>query len=340
MGSIGNAFKTGWNNGNLQKGIAATGMAAFGVGMTGAMIHDMKHSSGSIFGGCGCNSFGMGGMNMFGMNNLFGYSPFGMGGMNMFGMNNMFGGGMDMFGGMSMLNGMGNPYNTQMGNMMAFQWGQQMAANYQSQGMLGTGFYQQQQLQELDPLEYSNETATEDLSSVSTEKGEAFDTNTNALFDENGRVNSDADDVEIASGVTNGRKGDKETYKTGVSAVAQSYVKNIGGNDGYIDEAEFIEHEMETLRAQYPNADETQLETIARNAFRQMDLNGSGEIDWKEMASSMATYDAAGGNSRALDGKITGSEYSTAVNSIIQGTFGRKNWDNYRTLFGSKPKSE
>ncbi len=101
--SIGNAFKTGWQNGNIQKGMSYTGLAAFGVGMTGSMIHDIKHSK-SIFGGympmCGYNSFGCG--NIFGGNSLM-YG-------NMFNTNYM--GGMNCY--------------PQVDNTSAFMWGQQL----------------------------------------------------------------------------------------------------------------------------------------------------------------------------------------------------------------------
>ncbi len=328
MGSIGNAFKTGWNNGNIQKGMAITGMTAFGVGMTGAMIHDMKRS-GSIFGGgCGCNSFGFGGgMNMFGCNpmsmggiNMFGNSPF-----NMMGNMNIFGGGMDMFGGMGMMNSM-----NRMGNSLAYQWGQQLAMEQQ---MMGSSMYPglnnfNYQTKELDPLSYSNEDAGEVSSSVTTEKGEEFDEGTTALGNDN-----NADDVTIAEDVTNGRTSDKEKYKTNLSELAQSHAKQIGGDDGKIDLDEYIAHEIDNFRNQFPNATDEQLETMIKNAFIQMDLNGDGNIDWKEMTSTIATFDAAGSGYGKLDGKISKTDYSQAQKILVNGTFGKANWSNYQTLF-------
>lgn len=341
MGSIGNAFKTGWNNGNIQKGMAATGMAAFTVGLTGNMIHDMKHG-GSIFGsGCGCNSFGFGG-NMFGCSpfsmggmDMFGSSPFSMmGSMNMFGTGNMFSGGMDMFGGMGMLNGMGNMYGmggmSNMGSMMAYQWGQQLAMQQQMQmGAMYPGMNNfNYQPKELEALSYSNADAGDIDSSVTTEKGKAFDEGTSALG-----TDSNADDVTIAADVTNGRTSDKEKYRTGLSTIAQSYAKEIGGDDGKIDLTEYVAHEIDSLREQFPNASDEQLETIIKNAFVQMDLNGDGNIDWKEMASTMATYDSAGSGSGKLDGKISKTDYSTAQRALVGGIFGKANWDNYKLLF-------
>lgn len=337
MGSIGNAFKTGWNNGNIQKGMAATGMAAFTTGMTASMIHDMKHS-GSIFGGgCGCNSFGFGGgMNMFGCN------PF-MGSMNM---GNMYSG-MDMFGGMGMLNsmggnmfGMGNMYgyNNQIGNMMAFQWGQQLVQQAQMGGMYPgmnnfNNFNYQQK--ELDPLSYGNQDAGEVSADVTTEKGKAFDEGTTALGKE-----SNADDVTIVENVTDGRKGDKAAYKTDLTGLAQSYAKEIGGDDGKIDFDDYYAHEFDGLKEQFPNYSDEQIGAMIKRAFIQMDLNGDGDIDWKEMASSIATYDAGGSGSGKLDGKISKADYSQSQSILVKGTFGEANWKNYKALFGNPEKPE
>lgn len=366
MGSIGNAFKTGWNNGNIQKGMAATGMAAFTVGLTGNMIHDMKHG-GSIFGsGCGCNSFGFGGgMNMFGCNsmNMFGSDPFNMmGGMNMFGMNNMFGGGMDMFGGMGMLNGMGGMfgmnnmygYNNQMGNMMAFQWGQQLAMQQQMQmgamypGALGlnnglfgnTGEVTDEMLDSIVPRhEYNDE---EGVISDTT-KGQAFDEGTDDL-----KNKSDAEAVVLSDKTLSENKTE---YINGLSTTAKSYISSLDSDeDGHISEEEFIEHEVEKARAELEEKgqemteqQETNLRNSLRIVFAQMDMNRSGYIDWKEMTSTMATYDAGGsalGTSRG-DGKITASEYKSAQTQLTSanGAFGKTNWSNYKRLFGN-PESE
>lgn len=312
MGSIGNAFKTGWNNGNIQKGISATGMAAFTVGMTGSMIHDMKHS-GSIF-GCGCNSFGFGGgMNMFGCN------PMMMGGINMYS-------GMNMFGGMSMLNNMGtNPYNTQMGNMMAYQWGYNLALQQRAQNPQLYPQYSAYPQQELDPLDYEHGEAPGIPSGVTTEQGEAFDEAING----NGTVN-------IVEDITNGRTGDKQTYINKLSTLAQSHTKSIdeyGNNDGKVDFDEYFEKEKEGLQAAFPNSSEEQLKAFAERVFLQMDLNGDGNIDWQEMASSIATYDAGGSGTGGLDGKISTTDKSKAQRSLSSGTFGAANWAIYKTLF-------
>ena len=63
--SIGNAFKTGYNNGNLAKGMAIGGQALFTAGMTSAMMRDMSRE-GSVFGsGCCHHSHGYSGFGAY-----------------------------------------------------------------------------------------------------------------------------------------------------------------------------------------------------------------------------------------------------------------------------------
>lgn len=55
MSNIGAAFSRGLKNGNLQKGIGAVSALSLGAGMTGMMIHEMKHGNNRYYGGC-CNN--------------------------------------------------------------------------------------------------------------------------------------------------------------------------------------------------------------------------------------------------------------------------------------------
>lgn len=334
MGSIGGAFKTGWNNGNIQKGMAITGMTAFGVGLTGNMIKDIKHG-GSIF-GCGCNSFG---------GNMFGCSPFGMGSMNLFGMGNMY-------GGMGMLNGMGGMNN--MGNMMAFQWGQQLAMQQQMQmgtmysGTLGLNnnlFNTTEVTDEmLDNIAPGHDFEDEGgIVVTDTVKGQEFDNGTDALKNE-----SDAEAVVLSETKLS---ENRTSYINELSATAKSYISHMDTDEnGYVSEDEFIEHEVEKTRTELEEngqemneMQETNLRNSLRIVFAQMDLNRSGKVDWKEMTSTMATYDAGGKalGTKGGDGKITASEYKSAQAKLssANGSFGKTNWQNYKRLFGN-PESE
>lgn len=327
MNSIGNAFKTGWNNGNIQKGVTITGLTAFSVGMTGSMIHDLKHCRSIFGGGCGCNSFGFGGgMNTYGYNpmNMFGFNP-----MNTFSVGNSYSN-MNLFSGMNMLNTLGtNSYNTQLGNMMAYQWGIDLVKQQQAEmSTLYQGLNFNSKTKELEKLSYSNTDAGEVSADVTITKGKAFDEGTTAL----GTV-SDAKTVIIANNVTNGRTSDKVNYKTELCEIAKSYAKYIGGDDGKINLDEYVKYEINILSAQLPNATKEQLEMMIKRAFIQMDLNGDDSIDWREMASTIATYDAAGKGTGKLDGKISQTDYTQAHKTLVNGTFGEENWKNYITLF-------
>lgn len=306
MNNIGQAFKKGIQNGNIAKGLSAVGMTAFGVGMTGAMIHDLNHNKGcggSIFGGyfgnnCGCSP--MSGMNMFGGMNLYGnmYNSYGF-----------------------------NPYNTQMGNDMAFEWGRQLAKEYQAQQAQTQTQFQQPQISK-----HNNEQAEAVSTDTNKALGEAFDEGTNKLADD------DADPVNLLDNVQNGRGDDKTTYLKGISNTAKSYIAHIDADgDGYISESEFIKHELASAKGEkeLSSAEETKLKASMKHAFAQMNLNQDEDgIDWKEMAASITTYDAGGTGDGKLDGKITAKNYSDAQNSITNGSFGQASWTNYKALFG------
>lgn len=333
--SVGNAFKTGWNNGNIQKGMAITGMTAFGVGLTGAIIHDMKRSNGSIFGGCGCNSFGFGG-NM----NMYGFSPYNMGiptmGFNMFGMNSMPN--MGMYSSMGMLNNMSsmgcNPYNTQMGNMMAYQWGQQLAMEMQLNTQPGTAFNglytTPQQAVELPELNYDDEAVT----GADKTSGQKLNDSLDALTNDKGQAIAGKNlKIEGFDSRTDGRG----TYKTAISELAKSYLANIDtDNDGLVSEEEFVQFELSKLEEDADDAVKQEAETRARTAFKKLDANNSDSISWHELGGAIATFDT---NSGGQDGIIKSEEYSNW--STLIGNKNSNNFDttyrkNLRSLFGFK----
>ena len=119
MSSIGNAFKTGWNNGKIQKGLQLTGLATFGVGMTGAMVHNSKNSR-----NCNCSIFSnTSNHSLYCNNNL---------------MFNMYSNPMAMFSNMNMLNMYNNPggintnpYLTMQGQHEAYMWGANMRQKFE-----------------------------------------------------------------------------------------------------------------------------------------------------------------------------------------------------------------
>lgn len=326
---IGTAFRNGWNNGNLAKGISAVGMSAFTVGMTGAMIHDMNRSNNhhhcrsifgnnwmnghSQFGGYGCNCSSM---NMFNMYN----NPM------MLGYNNP----------MAMLNNMQgtNPYLTAQGQQMAYMWGAQMAQKYmQQQALQQTQLMQQPQVS-LDTAapDRGNEDAGNIDADTTAKLGKNFDEETNKLGDKD----SDTKEVVISTN-KEGTKAD-ENYRKDIKALAQSYIKHIDkDNDGHISEEEFINQEIEQFKKEKPNATKSEIadaERTIKEKFALMNLNRDDNgLDWKEMSAVLASYDAGGNSDGGLDGKITREEFKNAQDSLDKLKFGNTAWNFYQKLF-------
>ncbi len=171
---------------------------------------------------------------------------------------------------------------------------------------------------------------------VTTQKGKEFDEATNNLNSKN------AKDVELSS---NQLIKDSNGYTKDLKGIAESYIKHLDtNNDGYINKDEFVEHELKNIKEEYKaegkdmsSEDEAKLKKSLEAAYAQMDLNKSDKIDWKEMTSTIATFDSAGKilGSKGGDGKISASDYKTAQNNLTDGKFGIANKANYKQLFSS-----
>lgn len=344
MNSIGNAFKTGWNNGNIQKGMKIAGATAFGVGAIGAMAHEMKN--GSIFGSC-CNGggmFGGCGMNPFGMSmemNPYGMMGFGMGmsPYEMMGAGNMF----DSMGMLNNYNMMGtNPYLTQIGQQRAFEWGRNLAMEQSLSMQLGGSFNMynteltDEQLEKIAPTRDNEKMSANP--NADTKLGVKFDKEITSLLKD-----KDAEAVKLSeSKFTNDNKAD---YLANLKKLAESCIANVGSN-GTITEDDYIDHEIEKYKELNPNVELTdQIETRLRNqikmAFAKLDLNKDGEIDKNEMTSALATFDTGGkaiGTSDLANGEISATDYKSAYNSLMANdkTFANNNWSNYQQLFGAQ----
>lgn len=336
MNSIGNAFKTGWNNGNIQKGMKITGATAFGVGAIGAMAHEMKKNNcGSIFGGCcyGGGMLGGYGVNPFAMN-PYGMSPYGM----------MSAG--NVLDSMGVLNNYTNPYLTQAGNQWAYQWGRNIAIQQSmNQALLGTSnLYNteltDEQINKFAP-ERNNQRVVADPN-ADTKLGDAF-------VEGIGALNKDKDAEAVKLSDDKFSNDNKAAYVSNLGKVAESYIAKIG-NNGTISEDNYINHEIEKFKEDNPNLElSEQNETFLKNnmklAFAKLDLNRDGEIDKNEMTSALATFDTGGrgiGSSNAADGKITAAEYKSAQDALKarNTTFATNNWNNYQQLFGKQDDSE
>lgn len=336
---IGNFFN---KNGNtVGKVMTATGATAMGVAGMGMMWRAMNSSS--IFGGCGCmpmggmpgmspfgmGGFGMGGMSPFGMG---GMSPFGMGGMSPFGMGGMspFGMGGYNMGGCSVFGGM----NQMFGLQQAFMSGAQYvgSGNYQNNpwGLLN-GSYNfntttKSSLSDIDLDEQKRYNKVEyDVAELAEnegdeDKGKKLDKKFNELNE--GEIKN----IQL--------KAEGEDYATGISNMGKNYVRAMDTNgDGIIKEDEYVAFEKEN-NERLAKIDDA--EDYARLAFRKMDLNQDGKVDWKEMGAVMATFDEND------DGKITQSEYTNMANNLTKlkdNTFESKMKASYNTYFKDKDES-
>lgn len=147
MSSIGNVFKTGWNNGKIQKGLQLTGLATFGVGMTGAMVHNSKNSR-----NCNCSIFSNTSNHSLYCNNHL--------------MFNMYNNPMAMFSNMNMLNinpsGINtNPYLTMQGQHEAYMWGANMRQKFEYEKLLAQQNDQNEETPAQQPAANPDEKAKE-----------------------------------------------------------------------------------------------------------------------------------------------------------------------------------
>lgn len=324
---IGQAFKRGWNNGNLAKGITAAGATAFTVGATGAMIHDLNNNNGccggSIFSGMfggGCNypaTMGMLSVSLYGMNMggfPMGYT--GMMGMTMPDAGMMYGGVMS-----SPLTGGMDPYT------FGQQYFQQIKAQMPETTTPSTNTAATKQ---------NNEYAGKWDASQDTTKGQSFETATNGMQDKDGKV------VEGKS-FTISSASDAEGYRKDVSELAKSYAAHIdntsGNKDQVLSKEEYIKYELSKLPEDATDEQKQNIKLAAHYAFSKMDLNQDGKADWKEIAATMATFDT--NEKGKLDGKFDSkdmSKWSEAMTTQSSATFSQTLIKNYKHLFGDYSK--
>ena len=98
--------------------------------------------------------------------------------------------------------------------------------------------------------------------------------------------------------------------------------KNSGNQDGYITLEEFLKNEK-------ADTDATKKANMQK-VFNQLDQNGDGKVDYKELTAMLAMYDA---NS---DGDISKEEFNKGDTSLINGTATKSLQDKYNELFPKK----
>lgn len=335
FGKFGNWFNK--NSSKIGASMSILGNSAMNIGMDIAqfeMTREMLKTGsiwgmgGYMYGGgmFGCRSFGGGSWMMNG-------DPLGL---------TWAGGGYDTY----------NPYYTQMGNQMAFNYGYQMAqqgayTQGYSQGFFNpTDTYQTRQIIQNDataPLQpEANKFAKLNVSEQDETEGHNFDEVTNNFVDEEGEAISGKEyDLEV--------KADKDgkfssDYKAKVSELGKSYLANIEKTTGDVDNKgidlkEFKKHEMKKLPADATDEQIEEAEARTENAFKKLDINDDGKIDWKEYSAAIMTFDQEAGTQpkgKANDGVITSEDYaawSSLMGSEKTNLFDTSIRKNYKQLF-------
>ena len=338
---IGNWFN---KNGNtVGRAMQITGSAAMGVGMTGMFINEMKHPTTSIFGGgfCRCNPFSMfGGMASIDPMGMTGWMN-GMSGM--YGMNGSFGmGGLFGYGNMGGCTSM-------MGQNLAYQMG--MNARMQDMASARNNYAYLNNNQQI--LQNNSNTANDIINfDTGDSDGKKKINSEFAKLDENhetengknfyngllGFYNKNNDLIEGKSfELCNTQEAkDAEKYKEAISKYAKSYIAYIEKSDGNGKDGlsldEFIQHNTKRYD---DKALKQSVKIQAGIAFKKLDLNNDGKLDWKEYAATIRTFDM---NS---NGKINGvinsedfNKWSIYLADPNKADFDNAMKENYRKLFG------
>ena len=118
----------------------------------------------------------------------------------------------------------------------------------------------------------------------------------------------------------------KTIYTKDFEALGKSLLANIdknsGNQDGYITLEEFLKNEK-------ADTDATKKANMQK-VFNQLDQNGDGKVDYKELTAMLAMYDA---NS---DGKISKEEFTQGGQSMLNGTAAQTLQNKYNEFFPKK----
>lgn len=118
----------------------------------------------------------------------------------------------------------------------------------------------------------------------------------------------------------------KTVYNQTFTELGQSLLanvdKNSGNQDGYITLEEFLKNEK-------ADTDATKKANMQK-VFNQLDQNGDGKVDYKELTAMLAMYDA---NS---DGEFSKEEFAQGGQSLLNGTAAQTLQNKYNELFPKK----
>lgn len=230
----------------------------------------------------------------------------------------------------------GYAQNNAYGNMLAYQYGLNLAAQSNAQIASNMASLQQQQQLQKTNTKYAGDLDKDQ----ETQTGKAFDNATDKMAE-----NKDSS-FNILDKYTNPKDEKKcaDEYRAAVSNVAKSYAAEIdntsGNKDRKVTVEEFVKHEMSKLDKDASDENKAAAKAMAQTAFDKIDINGDGYADWKELAATVATFDTDNEtNDKPLDATITSDEYkkwSALMSQQETNEFDTTIRKTYTQLFGDK----
>lgn len=156
--------------------------------------------------------------------------------------------------------------------------------------------------------------------------GKDTDTKFGAAYEEAEKNGTDYEVIKQDLTAISDTTQKKTVYNQAFTALGQSLLanvdKNSGNQDGYITLEEFLKNEK-------ADTDATKKANMQK-VFNQLDQNGDGKVDYKELTAMLAMYDA---NS---DGKISKEEFAQGGQSLLNGTAAQTLQNKYNELFPKK----
>lgn len=156
--------------------------------------------------------------------------------------------------------------------------------------------------------------------------GKDTDTKFGAAYEEAEKNGTDYEVIKQDLTAISDTTQKKTVYNQAFTALGQSLLanvdKNSGNQDGYITLEEFLKNEK-------ADTDATKKANMQK-VFNQLDQNGDGKVDYKELTAMLAMYDA---NS---DGEISKEEFAQGGQSLLNGTAAQTLQNKYNELFPKK----
>lgn len=156
--------------------------------------------------------------------------------------------------------------------------------------------------------------------------GKDTDTKFGAAYEEAEKNGTDYEVIKQDLTAISDTTQKKTVYNQAFTALGQSLLanvdKNSGNQDGYITLEEFLKNEK-------ADTDATKKANMQK-VFNQLDQNGDGKVDYKELTAMLAMYDAD------KDGEISKEEFAQGGQSMLNGTAAQTLQNKYNEFFPKK----